>query len=182
MRLFRLLFIGLTLSLSFARGLSAETPGQRQPIDASSHKVRVLVTLTMNDANESVFKQCLFRELRKIPEITVVEDKKDYNTYELRIVTVPSTAVAGYLLGFASSLVIDVPIDPTFANGILADIQNLDARSFALSYFSSASFYEAQYVLIDQSLDSLCKRIVAEFDTHELEQLRQSRQSNLRVR
>jgi hypothetical protein len=169
-----LLSLTLLLTGSPAHSQSKKTTKPSLPAEAT-FKVRVRVFISMEDVNKAQFKQCLFRELRKIPEVTVVEDEKELNDFELHVVITDTGTASGYHTGFASALYVDTPLDTSVLDSIF-HAAGQEKKDFAHMAFSGASFAEGLYVLVGPTAENLCKRIAAEFDTGAIEQARQWRQ------
>jgi len=170
----------LLLSLSMMLGGSpahaqAKKPTKPAPAAEATFKVRVRAFISIDDVHKAQFKQCLFRELRRIPEVTVVEDENEANDYELHVVITDTGTASGYHTGFASAIYVNSPLNPSLLDSIFQDADEA-RKKFAHTLVSGASYSEGLYVLVGPTVDNLCKRIAAEFDTGPLEQSRQLRQ------
>jgi hypothetical protein len=166
----------IKIALVFLLVVSVSTSafGETKPNNASpsnpSVRFRTKIEITMDGPNEVVFKQCIFREMRKIPEVIVVEDDTAYNDYEVHIVVIEDKTRAGYDLGYSSSIEFLSPLNLATYQSFWKDS---DYADMANKLLSGAVFPAGQFVMTDYSLDGICKRIVAEFDTQSVELMRQ---------
>jgi len=120
--------------------------------DAQSHKFRIHVSVSTDDENtKSLMQSWIKRELRSLGDVNIV-----------------SFDDASYILGV-------VAVEPTYTsgrktNGIAIGSNFLmKARDTGLYYYPSLTVHTADI----RDLESLCKGIVADIDTHRLESIRE---------
>jgi hypothetical protein len=162
-------------------------------------KVRVRPVVTTNIPEQAVFKQCLFRELRKIPEVTVVSDAQQHVDAELRALIIEPETKGGVKLGYAAAIAEFDPLDVSWLESTLTPY----GVPLSLVMSGNDPLYEAHkaemptkenspdllptllsdtgslahmWLITDNSLTSLCRRIVADFDTESVEPARQASQ------
>ena len=160
--------------LACGPALGQTKKGGKQPDARSSpmFSVRVLVDISYKGTSVNIFKQCLYRELRKIPEVTVVENNDAYNDYELSVVMVDSIA-GGRQNGYAAAIEVISVVDPTTLDSFIED----DTRKkVARALLQHAGFPAGLWVETSPTLDAMCKDIAATFDTGPIEEDRQARQ------
>jgi len=137
-------------------------------------KFRVMPLMMFDGDDATNFKQCLFRELRKIPEVVVVEDRKSYNRFILDIMIMRALNKGGTAVGYVASAGIYVPINAEFVTPMISDKSD---RPIVEMYLAKSVVVEATYIRIDPSYESMCKDLVATFETKHVEPLRQIWQS-----
>jgi hypothetical protein len=152
------LFAGPSLSLA------------QSTADKSQLKVYVRPVIAFDNPEQAVFKQRLFRELRKIPEVIVVEGEKQRADTELYVTIVRTENTAGYKTGYVAAVAEFDPLDVSQ----LEPLPPSDAPLVAL--LSNVGFLVNVAVTRDTSITSLCRSIVAHWETDIVEPRRQSDQ------
>jgi hypothetical protein len=141
---------------------------QQLPADTSALKLRVKPVIDMDGPEGSTFKQCFYRELQQISEVTVVQDSSQYNRFEIQLAILRIEAQGGASIGYAAAINILMPINTS----MLEVIVDRDFRQGVAAMLSNASIVESQWVMTDSKLDSLCQRIAAKFDADNVEKVR----------
>jgi hypothetical protein len=136
---------------------------------------RVRPNVALNNPEQSNVRQCIFRELRKIPEVIVVQDSNQPNRFELNVEIIESQTNSGLKFGYAAAVTVESPINREWLKTVLREGVDKDNIALALSM---AVFSDKEYVIVDPDLMSLCRRVVADFDTGQVEPMRQAAQKS----
>jgi hypothetical protein len=168
----RFIFAALALTTSVLAPAADAAPkkkiDQELQADPPALKLRVKPVIDMGGPEESTFKQCFYRELQRISDVTVVEDNSRYNRFEIQLAILRIEAQGGASFGYAAAINILMPINTS----MLEVIVDKDFRQGVVAMLSDARIVETQWVMTDSKLDSLCKRIAAKFDTDNVEKVR----------
>lgn len=155
--------------------LSAAHAAPKGKSTSAVEQFRVRPFVSLQTAEQSTIKQCVFRELRKIPEVIVVEDDSKANRFQISVAIVTNETTNGTRFGYSAAVVVYTPIGKEFIQGLLRDDLNKD---FFAEGLSAARFTDDMYVITDSDLSSLCRRVVAKFDTEQVERIRQAAQKS----
>ena len=170
--MFRCIFAALALTTTVLVATVDAAPkkktDQQLSVANSGLKLRVKPVIDMDGPEESTFKQCFYRELQRISEVTVVHDNSQYNRFEIQLAILRIEAQGGASFGYAAAINILMPINTS----MLEVIVDSDFRQGVVAMLSDARIVETQLVMTDSKLESLCKRIAAKFDTDNVEKVR----------
>ena len=169
--LLALLLIGLAITPADSQPKKTSKPTTKAE---TAFKIRVRVFLTFKGPEESILKQCLYRELRNIPEVMIVEDNNELNRFEIHMVVVDTQSQANFKTGYASATAVLSPANLPFLNSVLQDEKD---KSLIAAMLGGAGTLDGLEVMTGPTLTSICKTIGASFDTQNVEPLRQFMQT-----
>jgi hypothetical protein len=139
-------------------------PTYAAEINNPQFSAKVKVSVSAPDDIKDLVSSYLNRELRSLNDVEIVDNNPDW---EIEIVAMELKTVSGYKNGIAISTVILSP----YNNQALSEFFKPEFKESGLLITSGLSWYSDQMLNVDSSdnLQELCKTIVADFDSRELE-------------
>jgi len=154
-----IIVLGAIAVLSLA-AYAADTPNPR-------FSAKVKVSVGGEESIKSSVSSYLNRELRSLGDVEIVDDNYEW---AINITALENKIVGGKKSGFTIAAI----FIQSFNNQLLRELVEPKHQDFVIKMTSGLSYYPDGWVVIGgpESLQELCKKIIADFDTECLEKVR----------
>ncbi len=150
---------------------TSSAPSQTQAIGQT---IRVTVSVSAANSFKSTLTTCIRSNLRKIKEISIVDDFSIQNDHYISIVAIENESKSNIKLGYSATIFVGDYISKYFINRAIGEETIEENSKAAHNYYRLFVIPNQHYLLTDSDLSSLCTRIVSQIDDQVFEENRQS--------
>lgn len=138
---------------------------------------RVEINVTAEETIKSEIASCLNRELRSFSDIVLTDSEPHIR---ISVVAVTNAFPNGYAKGYTLSVVVSKPIPKSFTNLLLSGYSGKE-KSARLILLKDQESITNHFVRVGSDLPHICKQVIADIDSDDIEVDRKEYQKALDV-